>query len=42
MICCRLKLGISQFVIEGIKPFAFKQMVDSLTSFTAEKEGFLT
>jgi hypothetical protein len=32
----RLKLCISELVIEGVKPFALKQMVDSLTSFAAE------
>ena len=34
----RLELGITEFVIECVKPFTFKQMIDPLAPFTAKVE----
>jgi hypothetical protein len=36
----RIELGISQLFVEGVESLGFEEMVDPLTPFAAEVEGF--
>lgn len=36
-----LQFGISEFIIKGIQTFCIQEMVNTLTTFTAEKKLFI-